>query len=187
MLANEMKKIITGLCLCVLAVTGCRFGQVQWVHAQYPGGVEFIGVRKSESAPTKYFSVRAKGVNGQPIPTDCFLTVHWQSNAFSAGKTASGNLVSARIQIEPQEYKGPNATSGFVGGATEQNQDYGIEFHLVSGRLVELYARHSDQNGIPCPFELSGPDGNRIRFPFGEAELRKHFDDPESVTGVWGH
>jgi hypothetical protein len=186
-MANEMKRTITVLCLCALAVIGCRFGQVQWVHAQYPGGVEFIGVRKSERAPTTYFSVRVKGANGRPIPADCFLTVHWQGSALSAGNTVSSELVAAGIQVEPQEYMGPDATSGFVGGATEQNQDYGIEFHLVSGQLVELYARHSDQNGVTCPFELSGPNGSRIRFPFGETELKKHFGEPESITGVWGY
>lgn len=144
-------------------------------------------MRKSENALTTYFSVRAKGANAQPIPADCFLTVHWQGKAFSAGNTSSSNLVAAGIQVKPQEYKGPNATFGFVGGATEQNQDYGIEFHLVSDHLVELYARHSDQNEVPCPFELSGENGNRVRFPFGETELKTHFGEPESITAVWGH
>lgn len=182
-----MKKIITALCLCALAVTGCRLGQVQWIHAQYPSGVEFIGMRRNENAPTRYFSVRAKSANGQAIPADCLLTIHWKDNDLAVGSITSSSLVSAGIQITPQEHKGPDAKSGFIGGATDQNQDYGIEFHLVSDRLVELYARHSDQNGVPCPFELSGPNGNRIRFPFGETELRKHFGEPESITGVWGH
>jgi hypothetical protein len=182
-----MKKTLTILCLCILVGAGCRFVQVQWVHAQYPGGVEFIGMRKSESAPTTYFSVRAKGANEQPIPADCWLTLHWQNEAFRVADISASNLVAAGIQPEPQEYQGPDAEFGFIGGATEQNQDYGIEFHLVSGRIVEFYARHSDQNGVPCPFELSGSKGNRIRFPFGETELKKHFGEPESITGVWGH
>jgi len=144
-------------------------------------------MRKSENAPTTYFSVRAKGANGQAIPADCFLTIHWEDNNLAAGSISSSNLVAAGIQLKSQEYKGPDATFGFIGGATEQNQDYGIEFHLVSNRIVELYARHSDQNGVSCLFELSGPNGNRIRFPFGEAELKKYFGEPESITGVWGH
>jgi len=144
-------------------------------------------MRKSEKAPTTFFSVRAKGANGQAISSDCFLTIHWQDDALAAGSVSSSNLVTAGVQLKPQEYKGQDATFGFVGGATEQNQDYGIEFHLVSGRLVELYARHSDQNGVACPFELSGLNGNRIRFPFSETELKKHFGEPKSIAGVWGH
>lgn len=182
-----MMKTIIALWFCLVAGVGCRFGQVQWVHAQYPRGVEFIGMRKNESAPTTYFSVRAKGTNRQPIPADCWLTLHWQGKSLRVADISASNLVAAGIQPRPQDYKGPEAEFAFIGGADDQNRDYGIEFHLESKHIIEFYARHNWRSAIPCPFELSGSNGDRIRFPFGETELKKYFGEPESITGVWGY
>lgn len=190
---NRMKKAIIGLCLaallclCALVGSGWRLLQVQWVHAGYPGGVSFIGMRRSEKAPTTFFSVRVKGADRQPIPAGGFLTLHWRDKSFLVSEISTSTLGAAGIQSEPYDYRGPEAEYAFIGGATEQNQDYGIEFHFVSGRLVEFYARHNDRDGVSCPFELSGSNGDRIRFPFGEPELRECFGAPESIIGVWRH
>jgi hypothetical protein len=144
-------------------------------------------MRKSEKAPTTFFSVRVKSTNGQPIPTECFLTLHVEDQSFRVGEFSTSTVIAAGIQPKPKDYGGSEAEHAFLGGATEQNQDYGMEFHFVSGRLVEFYARHNDRNGVACPFELSGPGGGRIRFPFGESELSEYFGSPESIIGVWGH
>ncbi len=174
-----MNKTIPILILCAVLSEGCHLHQVQWVTAHYPGGTEFIGVRKRERAPTTYFSVRVESKKGQSLPAACRLILHWRGQDFVVREITPAKLVAAGIEV--------NRQWGFVGGEDGMNQDYGIEFYFRSNRIQEFYARHSVNSSVQCPFELSVPGGDRFRFPLSEDELKEHFGEPESITAFWGH
>ena len=179
-------KIFRVLLLCITLGAGCHLIEVQWVYADYPNGIEFIGMRKTEKAPTVFFSVRVKGDNGLPIPATCPLIFHWQGRDFPVSTITTDSVTAAGIDLQTQYGNDPDTRIAFIGGADTQNRDYGVEFHFRKNRIVEFYARYEWKYSVPCPFELSTSQNNRIRFPMSEDQLRKTFGKPESIIGVWG-
>ena len=184
---TPMNKILLPPLFCAVAAAGCHLGEVEWIHAKYPGGIEFIGVREAEKSPAIFFSVRVQGDDGQVISADCPLTFHWHGRDFPVSNITAAKLVAAGIEPQPVDYKGPEWQSAFVGGADSQNRDYGVEFHLRKDRCVEFYARHDWRSSVSCPFELSTPVSGRFRFPLSEAELKKVLGEPKAITTIRGH
>jgi hypothetical protein len=182
-----MNKILLPLLFCAVAAAGCRLGEVEWIHAKYPGGIDFIGVREAEKSPAIFFSVRVEGADDQPIPADCPLIFHWQGRDFPVNSITAAKLVAAGIEPQLVDYKGPEWQFAFVGGADSQNRDYGVEFHLRRGRCVEFYARHDWRSSVACPFEFSAPNSNRFRFPLSEHDLKKELGEPKAVITMRGH
>ena len=184
---RQMTKYATLFVLMITALTGCHVLEVQWVTVAYPGGVEFVGVRNSESSPITFFSVRVKGQDKEPISSACPLVFHWHGQTVPVADITTTKLSDMNIEAEPSDYKGPEWSSAFTGGADEQNSDYGVEFHFKSDRIVEFYARHDHQSSIACPFTLSFRGTLPVSFPLTEDQLQKAFGKPSRITAAWGH
>jgi hypothetical protein len=180
------KAVISALLLSLL--TAChRLFEVQWVHAFYGQGVEFIGMRTAESRPVTYFSVRIKNADDTPIDATCpiaFVGSDWQS---PVSELTTNLLSSHGIRLRTQDYAGPDAVSAFIGGADDQNRDYGVEFHFRGSRIVQFYARHNWKSAVRCPFQLASRGKEPVRFPLSEAQLVAAFGKPARVEVVWGH
>jgi hypothetical protein len=157
---------------------------VQFVSAKYDGGVEFIGDRSDEHSQTKYFSVRVKNKNDQPVTSDCPLVLHWQEHALPLHRVTPEVLRAMDVAVKGMDYRGPEWKIGFLGGG-DQNQDFGIEFHMRDDRIVEFYARHN--SSAPCPFQLSKGDQPPTTFPLSDEQLEKAFAQPIEITWFWGH
>lgn len=168
----------------MVAIDNTHLLEVQFVSARYNGGVEFLGNRDNEQSPTKYFSVRVKNGNGQPITSDCTVVLHWQEQAISIHRMTSSDLQSLGIVVKQPDYKGPEWKHGFVGGG-DQNRDWGMEFNMRDDRLVEFYAQHN--SSAPCPFQLSNGERPPMAFPLSENELERTFGHPKAITWFWGH
>ncbi len=167
-----------------MVVTGGHLLEVQFVHAKYNGGVEFIGTRNDEASPITYYSVRIEKGNDQPITSDCPLVLHWQGQSFPVHTITPEILRAIGVVVHQPDYKGPEWKLGFVGGG-DQNRDFGIEFHVRKDRIVEFYARHN--SSAPCPFQLSRGDQPPVAFPFSKDQLERAFGQPREVTWQWGH
>ena len=183
----QMTKYAIAFVLLITALTGCHLLEVQWVTADYPGGVEFIGVRKNEKSPITFFSVRVKGQNEGSISSACPLIFHWREQAVAVADITTSKLIAMNIETEPVDYLGPEWSSAFIGGADEQNTDYGVEFELKNDRIVEFYAHHNWRSSTACPFKLSFQGNLPVSFPLTEAQLNKAFGKPSHIIAVWGH
>jgi hypothetical protein len=183
LLAFVLLYILGGIGI-VAVMTYTHLLEVQFVSAKYDGGIEFIGTRKDEHSPTTYFSVRVKNGNDQPITSDCPLVLHWQEHVLPVHTVTPEILRAAGIAVKQPDYKGPEWRHGFVGGG-EQNQGYGIEFHMRKDRIVEFYARHN--SSAPCPFQLSNGDQSPVTFPLSQDQLERAFGQPKEVIWFWGH
>jgi hypothetical protein len=94
---------------------------------------------------------------------------------------------AAGIILQPTDYRPPGSLSGFIGGADDQNRDYGIEFYFNNKRLTEFYARHNEKSSVPCPFLVGAEGKTAIAFPISEGKLEEAFGKPESISADWGH
>jgi hypothetical protein len=160
--------------------------EVQWVHARYAHGVEFIGVRNSETGPTSYFSVRIKGFDGGVIDPECPVVLTWSGKKWKIADLTPESAAEAGIVLEPTLHPPPGSLIGFIGGADDQNRDYGIEFYFSNDRLTEFYARHNDNSSVPCPFLLEAEGKIATAFPISEGKLEEVFGKPENTSAQWG-
>lgn len=168
----------------MVAINHTHSLEIQFVSAKYDGGMEFLGTRDNEQSPTKYFSVRVKNANGQPMTPERAVVLHWQEQAIPIFKMTSTDLQTLGIVVKQPDYKGPEWKHGFVGGE-DQNRDWGMEFNLRDDRLVEFYARHN--SSAPCPFQLTNGERPPVAFPLSENELERTFGQPKAITWFWGH
>ena len=168
----------------MLGMNSPHFLEVQFVSAKYDGGVEFLGTRNHERSPTTFYSVRVKNGNDQPITPDCSVVLHWQEQVIPVHTMTLEVLRAVGIAVSQPDYKGPEWKHGFVGGG-DQNRDFGIEFYMREGRIVEFYARHN--SSAPCPFQLSKGNQPPVAFPLFEEQLERAFGKPREITWFRGH
>lgn len=150
---------------------------IQWIHANYPNGVEFIGIKQSASAPVIFFSVRVRAQDHtSSITQACPLLIKWHQDII---KVAA---------ITPETLNLWGVTNRFIGGADPQNRDYGIEFRFSGDSIVEFYARHTWNSSVLCPFSIgSDTNGHMVTFPLSQTELIAQFGSPTNILTVWGH
>ena len=153
-----------------------------WYHATCDSGVKFVGA-KGKKGDIEYFSVRVgDDRNAEESPAECDLQFHWNGRVYLVRDIGLAELAEMGASTEETE---TGITEAFMNKANEF-PDSSVEFSLKDGRLYHFYAFHSAHNGRVCPFMLSAPGRQPVRFPITEDQLRESFCEPESVVGVPG-
>lgn len=155
-----------------------------WYHATCDSGAKFVGA-KGKKGDIEYFSVRVgDDRNAEESPAECDLQLHWSERAYLVRETGLDDL--AEMGIATNDNPDTGITTASFAGADDRYQDYGVGFSFRNGRPNSFYATHSSHNGVSCPFMLSAPGRQPVRFPITEDQLRESFCEPESVVGVPG-
>lgn len=152
-------------------------------YATYDNGVEFRGA-KGKKGRIEYSSVRVGDRDADAISAECDLQLHWSERAYLVRETGLDDL--AEMGIATNDNPDTGITTASFAGADDRYQDYGVGFSFRNGRPNSFYATHSSHNGVPCPFMLSVPGRQPVRFPIVEDQLRETFGEPKSVFGVPG-